>query len=79
MELAHGKTIETQMTNWDKKLYSVATQISILICCFCRDIRNKQKNNSKNILTAWKQYFIKRFLEILTDSMRNPFEGILEI
>ena len=77
--LAQGKTIESQMTNWDKKLYSVATQISILICFFCRNVRNKQKTNRKNILTAGKQYFIKRLLEILTNSMRNTSEGILKM
>ena len=58
--LAQGKTIESQMTNWDKKLYSVATQISILIYFFCRNVQNKQKTNRKNILTAGKQYFIKK-------------------
>ena len=41
--LAQGKTIESQMTNWDKKWYGVATQISILICFFCRNVRNKKK------------------------------------
>ena len=77
--LAEGKTIESQMTNWNKKLHCVTTQISILICFFCRNARNKQKTNSKNILTAGKQYFIKRSLEILTNSMRNTFEGILKM
>ena len=67
------------MANWDKKLYSVATQTSILICFFCRNVPNKQKTNRRSILTAGKKYFIKRFLEILTNSMRNTFEGILKM
>ena len=78
-KLAQEKTIESQMTKWAKKLCSVATQISILICFFCRNVRNKQKTNRKNILTAGKQYFIKRLLEILTNSMRNTSEGILKM
>ena len=53
--LTLGKTIESQLTNWNKKLYCVTTQISILICFFCRNVRNKQKTNRKNISTAGKQ------------------------
>ena len=46
---------------------------------FHRQKCTKQKTNRKNILTAGKQYFIKRFLEILTNSMRNTFEGSLKM
>ena len=48
------------MKNWDKKLCSAATQISIVICFFYRNVQNKQKTNRKNIVTAGKQYFIKK-------------------
>ena len=47
MELTQGKTIESQMTNWHKNLYSAASQISILICFFCRNAPNKQQTNRK--------------------------------
>ena len=58
--LAQGKIIDSQMANWNKKLYCVTTQISILICFFWRNVRNKQKTNRKNILTVGKQYFVKK-------------------
>ena len=45
--LAQGKPIESQMVNSDKKLSSVAIQISILICFFCRNVPDKQKTNKK--------------------------------
>ena len=77
--LAQGKTIESQITNWDKKLYSVGTQISILISFFCRNVQNKQKTNRKNIFNSRQVVFYEKFLEILTNSTRNTFEGILKM
>ena len=76
--LAQGKTIESRIKNWHEKLYSAVTQISILICFFWRNVPNKQKTNRKNMWTAGKYYFIKRLLEILSNPMRDTFEGILK-
>ena len=54
-------------------MYSAVTQISVLICFFCRNTLNKQKTNRKNIWTAAKQYFIKM---MFLRSWLIPFEGI---
>ena len=49
--VAQGKTIKSQMTNWDKKLYSVATLFSILNCFFCK------KNIPKNLKINRRKIF----------------------